>query len=405
MNKAIISYTELHALLRQKVVEVLHEPDYNWNSPFRSYMSDEDGLPLVRLGIINFELDTDIWAGLRSPALVGMYPVTPEDIWRHYSCLTSKNVREDGSNSPLVMPESFDAAKQRYRRGILVCGMLAVNLEMYRQYASRIRAGEAAPFDYYSRATADVAKIINKAIGKVGMSLMSSGRAAVAMTDRNTDMVIERTRSEYYSGRYHGPCNNHWPNNSVAVMTGLLRFGIHRIPFRDEVTAQGKRQRLFGRYRSIMIFDEDPPISADGITLYDSARRESLQNINDYTVVTDTVLAQRYCPYNTTRADEESICGKCLEVCPSGAIPNSSPTPAGFYPERLLQQQHRFSDGKLDFDYGNCTNDRHKKAELYEDYVCGRCEVICASEGVMKSASDIMRIDKSSSEGYSLAAD
>ena len=79
------------------------------------------------------------------------------------------------------------------------------------------------------------------------------------MTDRNAEMVIKRTKSEYYSDRYHGPCNNHWPNNSLAVMTGLLRFGVNRIAFRDEANGDGKRQRLFGRYRSIVIFDEAVP--------------------------------------------------------------------------------------------------------------------------------------------------
>ena len=41
-----------------------------------------------------------------------MYPVTPEDIWRHYAALTSKTVRPDGSPNPLAMPEPFDDAKK-----------------------------------------------------------------------------------------------------------------------------------------------------------------------------------------------------------------------------------------------------------------------------------------------------
>ena len=50
---------------------------------------------------------------------------------------------------------------------------------------------------------------------------------------------------------YRGPRNNHWPQNSIAVMTGLLRFGVNRLPFRDEVGSDGKGQRLFGRYGSV----------------------------------------------------------------------------------------------------------------------------------------------------------
>ena len=252
MSEFQITRTNLQNLLQTKVIEVINEPAYNWNSPFKSFMTDEEGQPVIRVGIVNFDLDTDIWAGLRSPALVGMHPVTPADIWRHYACLTSKTVRPDGSPNPLAMPEPFEDAKSRYRRGVIVCGMLAVNPEMYQLYGEKIAQGDEDPFDYYNRATDDVSRIVNKAIGKAGLALISPDRAVVAMTDRNTEMVINRTKSDYFSGRYHGPCNDHWPNNSLAVMTGLLRFGVNRIAFRDEVLADGKRQRLFGRYRSIV---------------------------------------------------------------------------------------------------------------------------------------------------------
>ena len=94
-----------------------------------------------------------------------------------------------------------------------------------------------------------------------------------------------------------------------------------------------------------------------------------------------------------TAADGESVCGKCLETCPSGALKNSSPSPIGIYDNMLMAQKHRFSDGGLDFDYANCTNDRQKKGQLYEDYVCARCEVICAAEGVRKPSRDLMQIN------------
>jgi hypothetical protein len=94
-----------------------------------------------------------------------MHPVTPADIWRHYACLTSKTVRPDGSPNPLAMPEPFEDAKSRFRRGVIVCGMLALNPEMYRLYSDKIAQGDQDPFDYYNRATDDVSTIINKAIG------------------------------------------------------------------------------------------------------------------------------------------------------------------------------------------------------------------------------------------------
>lgn len=395
MSEFQMNSTNLHELLQNKVIEVINEPAYNWNRPFESFMTDDENQPVIRIGIINFDLDTDIWTGLRSPAMVGMYPVTPEDIWRHYACLSSKTVRPDGSPNPLAMPEPYEDAKSRYRRGVIVCGMLAVNPEMYQIYAEKISRGDEDPFDYYNRATDDVSRIINKAIGKTGLALINPNRAVVAMTDRNAEMVINRTKSEYYSGSYHGPCNDHWPNNSLAVMTGLLRFGVNRIAFRDEAMADGRRQRLFGRYRSIVIFDQEPLVTdnSGGVTLLDANHLMELKRVNDYTVVSDEVTSQRYCTYNLTGADGQSVCGKCLAACPSGALQNSTPSPFGIYDDSLIDQKHRFWDGGLDFDYANCTNDRSRKGQLYEDYVCARCEVICASKGIRKSDTEFTQIN------------
>jgi ferredoxin len=90
------------------------------------------------------------------------------------------------------------------------------------------------------------------------------------------------------------------------------------------------------------------------------------------------------------------LCGKCLPACPSGALQNSTPTPVGSYDDAVTNQEHRFWEGTLDFDYANCVNDRSQKGQLYEDYVCARCEVVCASEGIRKSAIELMQINKSS---------
>jgi ferredoxin len=273
--------------------------------------------------------------------------------------------------------------------------MLAVNPEIYQLYGDKVAQGDTDPFDYYNRATDDVSSIINKAIGKTGLALINPNRAVVAMTDRNAEMVINRTKSGYFSGRYHGPCNDHWPNNSLAVMTGLLRFGVNRIAFRDEALADGKKQRLFGRYRSIVIFDKEPLVTDNGggVTLLDSTRLEELKRVSDYTDVSDEATSQRYCTYNLTDANGDTVCGKCLSACPSGALQNSAPSPVGIYDDSVADQKHRFWEGTLDFDYANCTNDRSQKGQLYEDYVCAHCEVICASQGARKSATQLAQIN------------
>jgi hypothetical protein len=63
MSTFQITRRNLYDLLQTKVVEVINEPAHNWTSPFQSFMTDEEGQPVIRIGIINFDLDTDIWAG------------------------------------------------------------------------------------------------------------------------------------------------------------------------------------------------------------------------------------------------------------------------------------------------------------------------------------------------------
>ena len=395
MSENKIDLVSLQELVQSKVNEIIDEPEYNWKSPFKSFMTDEEDKPLVRTGVINCSLGTDIWEGLRTPAHVGMYPLMLEDIWRHYACMTVKSTRYDGSPNPLAMPETFEDAKEHYQRVVIIFGMLAVNPKVFKKYCEKIERGDEDPFDYYSRATGDVNAIINKAMGKVALSLMTPKRAVVSMTDKNTKTIIARTRSEYITGRYHGPCNNHWPDNSIGVMTGLLRFGVNRLPFRDEVTKNGKVQRLFGRYRSVVVFDKEPLITdnAGGIGLVDTKRLQWLKEVNDYTDTTADIVAERYCTYNMTRSNGESICSKCVEVCPSGALRNSTPTPLGTMDESLLNQEHRFWEGTIDFDYGNCVRERGQKGQLYDDYVCARCETICASRGIRKKVSLVDKIN------------
>lgn len=394
LSKALI-HSNLQELLQTKAAEVVCEPEYSWGNDFQSFMADDQGNPVVRLAIANCAPDMDIWEGLRTPAHVGMFPLTFEDIWMHYAAANVRSTRYDGSPNPLAMPETFDEALHRLRRVVIVSAMMAVNPQVYEVYAEKIERGDADPFDYYNRARNEVSAIIDKAIGKVALSLMASRRAVVPMTQKSAGAIVNRTRSEYTKGKYHGPCNNHWPQNSIAVMTGLMRFGANRIPFRDEVGPGGDPQRLVGRYGSIVIFDEEDPVAdgSDGLTLLDPDQLAWLREVNDYTNTSPEVVAERYCTYNLMQSDGTSVCGRCIEVCPSTALLNSSPLPNGAFGEKISNQRHRFWEGAVDFDYGNCCRERGQKAQLLDGYVCARCEVICAANGVRKSASEIRRIN------------
>jgi len=390
-----IDRERLQSLLTDKVSEVAGEPDHTWGSGLRSFMVDEEGRPIVRVAVANCAPDLDIWQGLRGPALVGMYPIGLREVWMHYAASNVKSTRYDGSPNPLAMPEPFEEALSRIKRAVIISAMLPLNPSVFEAYAEKIERGDQDPMDYYGRHRGEAGVLINKAVGKLALTLMAPTRSVVPMTAKTAATVIDRTRSEYSKGSYHGPCNNHYPQNSIAVLTGLLKFGINRIPFRDEVWADGSVRRLCGQYASIIIFDEEDPIQdgAHGVTLIDAERLAWLKRVNDYTDVAPEVVADRYCPYSLTKSDGTGTCAKCIGACPSGALANSSPSSEGVFDERVTQQKHRFADGALHFDFGTCNRDRKQKSQLYDDYVCARCEAICAARGARRKAGDVVAMD------------
>lgn len=386
----------LTRVLTRKLTELLRQPEHASHDGFRSYMAEADGTPVVRLSVANCEPGMDIWQGLRSPAKVGLYPVGLEDIWRHYAAANVSSTRYDGSPNPLAMPEPFEGALKRYKRAVILSAMLAIDPGVFESYAEKIDQGDLDPVDDYCRARTETAKLIDKALGRLSLGLMAEDRIVVPMTGDNVAKVIDGSRGAYSKGKYHGPCNSHYPQNSVAVLTGLLRFGVSRLPFRDEIGPDGKVRRLMGRYASIVIFDQQEPVKdgRGGMQLLNGERLKVMVRLNDYTHADEQSIADRYCTYNLTSQGGQSVCGKCIVDCLSGALGNSSPSPAGQYAPRLLEQKHRFSDEWLDFDFGNCGRERGQKAQIYPEYECGRCEAICAARGIRKSPAEIRRINE-----------
>jgi ferredoxin len=381
--------------LLAKVVEVTSEPEQTWSSGFKSYAADDDGSPLIRLGMVNFSLDTDLWQGLRGPSLVGRHPLTPQDIWNHYAANNIQRVRADGLSNLMAMPETYEEARDRFGRVVIISAMLGVNPDVYARYADKIDAGDPDPYDLYAKATGEVLSIIDRAANKLALSLMEPSRAVVPMTGKSTEAIINNTRACYQKDKFHGPCNNNWPQNSIAVLTGLLRFGVHRLPFRDEATKDGQVRRIYGRYRSLVIFDQADPVDApaQGMRLLDAASLAKGIRINDYSRTDPNLAGQRYCTYNLL-AGENSACAKCIRACPSGALANSSPRPDGGFNRNLTGQKHRFDNGRLKFDFNNCTSDRYQKANIYGDYVCARCEAICAAKGIRKKPAEVALINQ-----------
>ena len=164
-----------------------------------------------------------------------------------------------------------------------------------------------------------------------------------------------------------------------------MRFGVSRIPFRDEVGEDGEVVRMWALWQR------------RGLRRAGAGGRPGRRHrgdhtclagapplLADYTQVGDDLVRERYCTYNVLDGDGAPVCDKCVRQCPSGALPNFVPDPDGAFSERILSQSHRFSGSWLKFDFGNCCRDRGQKAQIYSDYVCARCVSICAAEGVRK---------------------
>ncbi len=377
----------LESALAQKVAEVRAEPEYSWGNGDFTHMTEADGQAVVRVAIANCSLETDVWAGLRSPAIVGRHPIGLPDIWAHFAANNIRSTRRDGSPNPLAMPETYDDARESFGRAVIISGMLPIDPRIFEAYAERILAGDRAPLDSYIKARGETGKIITRALNKLALALISEDRAVVPMTGDRANIVADRTRAEYQRGKYHGPANNLFPQNSVAVLTGLLQFGVSRIPFRDEAGDDGRVRRLMGQYGAIVVFDEQTPMHdpESGIVEITPEWQQHAGALADYTNVSEEIVRQRYCTYNVLDGEGNSVCVKCIEYCGSGALGNSVPSPRGEYGERVLRQKHRFFEGWLKFDFGNCCRDRGQKAQLYSDYVCARCVAICAAEGVRKA--------------------
>jgi len=88
--------------------------------------------------VTNCAPDFDVWQGLRSPALIGMYPISLRDIWMHYAAMNVKSTRADGSPNPLAMPEPFEDACREYRRAVIISAMLATHPGIYEGYARKM---------------------------------------------------------------------------------------------------------------------------------------------------------------------------------------------------------------------------------------------------------------------------
>ena len=367
-------------LFREKIEELQGEPEFQWGAEKVKYAVDENGQPSVKVALGNVPLDYDLWEGLRNPAVVGLHPVGLREVWEFYANRRKVSVDEYGRQTIFQVPRSFDFAQRNHSRAVIISVMLPFSPNVIKDYTQLFSGKGMGSSHLFSRMYEDVNLMIDKATSRAAIDLVSDDAVVVAMNNKNVNNVSKEAVPVTRQGASHGPAKGgNYSQKSIAVLTGLGQFGISRILFRDEFV-NGKVQRFAGPIRSIVMFDKRDPVrdGSGGIVYQTEAWREFLFRLFDFTNIDPEVNRYRFCshiPY-----DDEG-CGKCIGCCPSGAQGNSVPAANGEYPEDISKQTHRFWDGKLQFDFGRCCEERGQFATLFPEWSCARCLSICAAEG------------------------
>jgi len=379
-----LSVNHLSDIIQKKILELHEEPEFQWDATRTTYSTDDQGKPRIKIAVGNVPLDYDLWKSLRNPAVIGLHPVGLEQIWAYYANIRKERVDESGRQTVFQIPRSFEFAKENYKRATIVSVMLPFSEKLVQQYIQAIKENPKTSSHRFARMYNDVNMMINKAIVRTAIELVDGDNAVVAMDDKTVEAISKKAVPLTQQGVSHGPSKGgNYPQKSLAALLGLGQFGVSRIVFRDEVE-DGAISRYMGPIRSIVIFDktELKMNGEDGVIYPSEEWRQFLFKLYDFT---DPGLNEyRFCSYVPL---SDSGCGKCVTICPSGAQANSTPLPSGDYSQEVKEQEHRFYEDKIQFDYGSCCDDRGQLANLYPEWSCARCVTICGSEGLRRPAS------------------
>jgi hypothetical protein len=375
----------LATLLREVIGELQEEPEFQSSKERIKHALDENGQPDVKVAVANVPLDYDLWDGLRNPAVVGSYPAGLREIWEYRANRRKATVDESGRSTIFQVPQAFDFALSNYNRAVLASVMLPFSPDLVRDYAGIIQEKREGSSHVFSRMYDDVNRMIDTAISRVAMDLMTRHNVVVAMDNDTVRSVSAEALPLTQQGTSHGPCKGgNFPQKSLAVLLGLGQFGVCRIVIRDEAAATGV-ERFVGPLRSIIIFDKSDLITDGeaGVFYPGQAWRDFLLRLSDFTDTDPQINRYRSCTY--VPYDEQG-CTECLQSCPTGAQAMSVPTPEGRYSSQIANQQHRFWEGKLQFDFGRCLDERSQMATMFPEWSCARCLTSCAAQGKRRAS-------------------
>ncbi len=380
-----LNVSAITALFQDTIGSLQGEPDFQWSADDVKYAVTDRGDPDVQVAVGNVPLDYDLWAGLRNPAVVGLHPAGLPEIWAFHAHRRKRRVDATGRPTIFQIPQSYDDAQATYRRAVIISIMIPFSPTVLDAYAQGIQDRPQGSSHLYARMYRDANLLINTATSRVAMDLVTKDRVVVAMDDTTVKDISTEAIPVTQQGVSHGPSKGgNFPQKSLAVLLGLGQFGVHRLVFRDEYQA-GDVTRYFGPLRSIIVFDqaEVDQSGRHGVMYPTPAWRDFLFQLADFTHTDRAVNQHRFCTYIPL---DDDGCGKCLGCCPSGAQPNSTPTPHGQYSDQVQRQAHRFWDGYLQFDYARCCDDRGQMGTLFPEWSCTRCLTTCATDGATRPA-------------------
>jgi len=251
-----ISVRGLTGLFQEKIIELQQEPEFQWNAEKEICARDENDRPAIKLAVGNVPLDYDLWAGLRNPAVVGLYPAGLQEIWEFYANKRRGKVDEFGRQTIFQIPHSFNFACKNYNRVVIISVMMPYSNEIIEDYSQVITEKGKASSHVFARMFQDGNQILDKAVSRAGIDLITDDNAVIAMTNDTVNSISKEAVPLIHQGISHGPCKNgNYPQKSIAALMGLGQFGISRHFFRDEFI-DGKVQRFVGPISSIIVFDK-----------------------------------------------------------------------------------------------------------------------------------------------------
>lgn len=380
MPSAAITVKTITDDFKKTIRDLQEEPDFQWSRERVNYALGENGEPAVKVAIGNVPLDYDLWQGLRNPAVAGLFSAGLREIWEFYANRRKREIDESGRQTIFQISRSFDYARSNYSRAVIISVMLPLSQKVLNDYVQLFLERGKMSSHLYSRMMEDANQMIDRATSRVGIDLVGDDNVVVPMDEETVKRVSMEAVPITHQGASNGPSLEvNYSQKSVGVLMGLGQFGVGRIVMRDEFV-DGRVQRFIGPIRSIIIFDKEELVEdGTGGVVYPSEEwRLFLFKLFDFTSVDPEINKYRFCGY-IPYGDEG--CMKCVDRCPSGALPNSVPSPDGTYPDEVSRQAHRFWEGKLRFDFGRCCEERGQMGTLFSEWSCSRCVSICGTQG------------------------